>query len=91
MKIIKNFCENCDFKDELIVQEFDKFIVYSKKDHSIRQQAGRVLSDDLLYYIASNKTDISNSLKKVPENILYKIVESIQEKKIQNKIIIEDE
>lgn len=91
LKIIKNFCENCDFKDELIVQEFDKFIVYSKKDHSIRQQAGRVLSDDLLYYIASNKTDISNSLKKVPENILYKIVESIQEKKIQNKIIIEDE
>ena len=91
LKIIKNFCENCGFKNELIVQEFDKFIVYSKKDHSIRQQAGRVLSDDLLDYIASNKTDISKSLKKVPESILHKIVESIQEKEIQKKIIVEDE
>ena len=91
LRIIKNFCINCNFKDELLVQEFDKFIVYSKKDHSIRQQAGRVLSDDLLDYIASNKTDISNSLKKIPKVILDKIVDSIQKKEIQNKKIVEDE
>jgi hypothetical protein len=91
LKIIKNFCINYDFKDELLVKEFDKFIIYSKKDHSIRQQAGRVLSDDLLDYISSNKTDISNSLKKIPIGILDKIVSSIQKKKIQNKKIVEDE
>jgi len=91
LKLIKNFCVNCGFKDELLVQEFNKFILYSKKDHSIRQQTGRVLSDDLLDYIASNKTDISNSLKKIPKGILDKIFDSIQEKVILNKKIVEDE
>jgi len=91
LKIIKDFCVSCNFKNELLVKEFDKFIVYSKKDHSIRQQAGRVLSDDLLDYIASDKTDISNSLKKIPKSILDKIVNSILEKKIQNKKIVEYE
>lgn len=91
LKIIKKFCESCDFKEELIVNEFDRFLVYSKKDHSIRQQAGRVLSDDLLDYIASNKTEISKSLEKVPENILNKLVDSIQEKEIRNKEMIENE
>jgi hypothetical protein len=91
LKIIKQFCLINNFKNELIVTDFENFKPYSLKDHSIRQQAGIVLRDDLLDYIASNKTEISNSLKKIPKDILDKIVDSIQEKKILNKKIVEDE
>jgi hypothetical protein len=81
LEIIRNFCLNKNFNNELIVNEFDKFKVFSKKDHSIRQQAGRILGNDLLDYVASNKEDKSDSLKKLPNNILVKLTSTIQEKK----------
>ena len=66
LNAIKNHCERIGLINELIVKDYDKFVVYSKKDHSIRQQAGRLLGSDLLDYIASNKTeksDTQNNLK----------------------------
>ncbi|MHB9141868.1 MAG: hypothetical protein ACYC25_08345 [Paludibacter sp.] len=88
---IRNFCLENNLNSELIVKEFDKFKVYSKKDHSIRQQAGRILGNDLLDYLASNKTEISDSLKKIPIEILNKLTETIQEKTVIKKTLLADE
>ena len=90
MEVIRNFCLNKNFKNELIVNEFDKFKVFSKKDHSIRQQAGRILGNDLLDYIASNKEEKSDSLKKLPNDILDKLTTTIQEKIIIKKTLIDE-
>lgn len=91
LELFRDFCKKNNFPDELIVKEFDKFKLYSKKDHSIRQQAGRLLSNDLLDYIASNKTEISDSLKKLSFDILNKLTETIQEKTVIRKRLIADE
>ncbi len=90
LEIIRNFCLNKNFNNELIVNEFDKFKVFSKKDHSIRQQAGRILGNDLLDYVASNKEEKSDSLKKLPNNILEKLTTTIQEKIIIKKTFIDE-
>lgn len=91
LEAIRNFCLEKNLNTELIVKEFDKFKVYSKKDHSIRQQAGRILGNDLLDYLASNKTEISESLKKIPIEILNKLTETIQEKTVIKKTLLADE
>ncbi|WP_291122682.1 hypothetical protein [Flavobacterium sp. UBA6046] len=91
LEIIKDFCITNNFKEELIVNEFEKFKIYSKKDHSIRQQVGRVLGSDLIDFVASNETEISESLKKIPMEILNKLIETIQEKTIKKKTLLEDE
>lgn len=91
LEFIRNFCEKNNFTNELIYKEFDKFVLYSKKDHSIRQQAGRLLGNDLLDYVASNKSEISDSLKKISTDVLNKLTETIQEKKVVKKTLIEDE
>ena len=65
--------------------------VYSKKDHSIRQQAGRLLGSDLLDYIASNKTEKSDALKKLNDEIIEQLIDTIVEKVIKQKIISNEE
>lgn len=90
LEVIRDFCLNNNRSNDLIVTEFDKFKVYSKKDHSIRQQAGKVLSNDLLDYIASNKEEKSDSLLRLPNEILEKLDETIQEKTITKKTLVDE-
>ena len=90
MEVIRDFCLNNYRSSDLIVTEFDKFKVYSKKDHSIRQQAGKILGNDLLDYVASNKEEKSDSLKKLPTEILEKLTETIQEKTIIKKTLVNE-
>lgn len=89
MEAIRDFCLKNNRTDELIVTEFDKFKIYSKKDHSIRQQAGKILGNDLLDYIASNKEEKSDSLEKLPDDILEKLTATIQEKTIIKKTLVD--
>lgn len=88
--VIREFCINNNRTNDLIVNEFDKFKVYSKKDHSIRQQAGKILGNDLLDYVASNKEEKSDSLKKLPSEILEKLTATIQEKTIIKKTLVDE-
>lgn len=90
LEIIREFCLNNGYTNELIVNEFEKFKVYSKKDHSIRQQAGKILGNDLLDYVASNKTEISDSLSKLNKETLEKLTETIQEKTIIRKTLLDE-
>ena len=90
LEAIREFCIKNGYKNELIVNEFEKFKIYSKKDHSIRQQAGKILGSDLLDYIASDKTDVSDSLGRLPEDILKKLTATIQQKIITKKTIINE-
>lgn len=90
LEVIRDFCLNNDRENDLLVTEFDKFIVYSKKDHSIRQQAGKILGNDLLDYVASNKEEKSDSLKKLPNDILEKLTATIQEKIIIKKTLVDE-
>jgi hypothetical protein len=91
LNAIKALCEKADLKHELIVTDYDKFVVYSKKDHSIRQQAGRLLGSDLIDYVASNRTEKSESLSKLSDEIIEKLVNTIVEKVIKKKIISDEE
>lgn len=90
MEIIRDFCLGNNRANDLIVTEFDKFKMYSKKDHSIRQQAGKILGNDLLDYVASNKEEKSDSLNKLPEDILEKLTATIQEKTIIKKTLVDE-
>lgn len=90
LEIIREFCLNNNRKNDLIVNEFDKFKLYSKKDHSIRQQAGKILGNDLLDYIASNREEKSDSLKKLPNEILEKLTATIQQKTIIKKTLVDE-
>jgi len=90
MDVIRDFCIKNNRANDLIVTEFDKFRIYSKKDHSIRQQAGKILGNDLLDYIASNKEEKSDSLSKVPDDILEKLTATIQEKTIIKKTLVDE-
>jgi len=89
LEAIKNFCIDNDLKDELLVVEFDRFIAYSKKDSSIRQQAGKIIGNDLIEFEASGKTEKSESLQKLPDNILQKLLETVQTKIIKKKTLLE--
>ncbi|AWL78487.1 hypothetical protein DKB58_05760 [Capnocytophaga canimorsus] len=88
LECIREFCVNNSYLNELIVTKFDKFKIYSKKDHSIRQQAGKILGNDLLDYVASNKEEKSDSLQKFPNEILEKLTATIQEKTIIKKTLL---
>lgn len=90
MEVIRDFCLKNNRTTDLIVTEFDKFKMYSKKDHSIRQQAGKILGNDLLDYVASNKEEKSDSLNKLPDDILEKLTATIQEKTIIKKTMVDE-
>jgi hypothetical protein len=90
LDIIREFCLDNNRANDLIVTEFDKFKVYSKKDHSIRQQAGKILGNDLLDYVASDKKEKSDSLRKLPNEILEKLTATIQEKTIVKKTLVDE-
>ncbi|MCZ2483001.1 hypothetical protein G9H64_08540 [Aquirufa nivalisilvae] len=90
LDVIREFCLNNNRVNDLIVNEFDKFKVYSKKDHSIRQQAGKILGNDLLDYVASNKEEKSDLLKKLPNEFLEKLTATIQKKTILKKTLVDE-
>jgi len=48
------------------------------------------LGNDLLDYVASNKEEKSDSLKKLPTEILEKLTETIQEKTIIKKTLVNE-
>ena len=85
---IKNFCLSNGYEKELIVSDYENFEIIAKNDRIIRQQAGKILGDDLLEYIASGEEKDSDFLKKIPKNILSRIVKTIQEKSINKKQLI---
>jgi hypothetical protein len=91
LSAIRDFCIYKGLNSELLVQKLDKFCAYAKKDHSLRQQAGKIMGSDLIDYIASGKIELSDSLKKVPNNILEKLIETIKEKTIKKKTLLEHE
>lgn len=91
LNAIKNHCISTGLDNELIVTDYDKFIVFSKKDHSIRQQAGRLLGSDLLDYVSSDKTEKSDALTKLNDEIIEKLIETIVEKVIKQKKISNEE
>lgn len=90
LEVIRDFCLNNNRSNDLIVTEFEKFKVYSKKDHSIRQQAGKILGNDLLDYVSCNREEKSDSLKKFPNEILEKLTDTIQEKTIIKKTLVDE-
>ncbi len=90
MEVIREFCIKKNRTDDLLVTEFENFKLYSKKDHSIRQQAGKILGSDLLDYVASGKEEVSDSLSKIPNDILDKLTATIQEKTIIKKTLIDE-
>lgn len=90
MEVIRDFCLKNNRTNDLIVTEFEKFKIFSKKDQSIRQQAGKILGSDLLDYVASNNEEKSDSLNKLPEKILEKLTKTIQEKTIIKKTLINE-
>lgn len=90
LEVIRDFCLKNNRSNDLIVTEFEKFKIYSKKDHSIRQQAGKILGNDLLDFVASNKEEKSDSLKKLPNEILEKLTATIQEKTIIKKTLVDE-
>mgnify|MGYP003631548566 CR=1 FL=1 len=88
MEVIRDFCLENNRVNDLIVLEFDKFKMYSKKDHSIRQQAGKILGSDLLDYLTSKKEEKSEALNKLPNEILEKLTATIREKTITKKTLV---
>ena len=68
--------------------DYENFKIIAKNDRIIRQQAGKILGDDLLEYIASGEEKDSDFLKKIPKNILSRILKTIQEKRINKKQLI---
>ena len=88
LRAIKNFCSSNGYEKELIVIDYENFKIIAKNDRIIRQQAGKILGDDLLEYIASGEEKDSDFLKKIPKNILSRILKTIQEKRINKKQLI---
>jgi hypothetical protein len=86
---IKRLCIKNDLHKELIVSKFDEFIVYSRKDHSIRQQAGKIIGNDLIEYEAYGEK--SDALTKLSATILEELLQTVQTKIIKKKKLLEDE
>lgn len=91
LSAIKDLCIEYGLTQELIIIDFEGFISYSKKDHLIRQQAGRIIGSDLIDFVASNGKDISDSLRKIPIETLDRLVKTIHEKKVRQKTLLEND
>lgn len=90
LSLINEYCKKNNLNEELILKELTNFLQYSKKDNSIRNKVGRVLSNDLMTYIYSNFQIKSPILQKFEEEDLIQLVESIQEKTIIKKTLIDE-
>lgn len=91
LSAIKDLCIEYGLNQELIVVDFEGFISSSKKDHLIRQQAGRIIGSDLIDFVASNGKEISDSLRKIPIATLDRLIKTIHEKKVKQKILLEND
>lgn len=91
LSAIKDLCIEYGLSQELITVDFENFISHSKKDHLIRQQAGRIIGSDLIDFVASNGKEISDSLRKIPIETLDRLIKTIHEKKVKQKILLEND
>ena len=87
LKKIKELCIESVFHNLLFVAEFNEVMKCRAKDKEIRQSAGRLLSNDLLDWVATGEK--SENLKSIPEDILNNIKSSVQQKTIRTKKNIE--
>lgn len=85
--IIRGICIENGFSHLLFVSEFNELMKYRAKDKEIRQSVGRGLSIDLLDWVATGEK--SENLKSIPDYILNNIKNSVQQKTIKSKKIIE--
>lgn len=91
MEAIKDLCIASNLTEIEFVRNFDLVLKLSKEDKRIRQQAGRILGSDLIDYVASGLSEKSDSLSKIPDEVLGKVVTSIVEKKIKCKKILRND
>lgn len=89
LELINKFCSENGFSNELISNELDIFIKYKKVDFSIRNKAGRNIGDDLIEYENSGYSEKSNFLEELPEDILQKLLLTVQAKTIKKKKLLE--
>jgi hypothetical protein len=89
LDLLHDFCNEKSFCDELISQELDEFIKYKKIDFSIRNKAGRNIGEDLIEYENSGRTEKSEYLQELPDDILLKLLDTVQEKTISKKTLLE--
>lgn len=87
LKKIKEVCIENVFHNLPFVTEFNEVLKYRAKNKEVRQSAGRLLSNDLLDWVATGEK--SENLKSIPEDILNNIKSSVQQKTIKTKKIIE--
>lgn len=90
LSLINEYCKKNNLHEELIYKYLTNFRQYSTKDNSIRNKVGRVLSNDLMTYISSNLQEKSPILQKFKEDDLIQLVDSIQEKTIIKKTLIDE-
>ncbi len=87
LKKIKEVCIENLFHNLPFVTEFNELLKYRAKNKEVRQSAGRLLSNDLLDWVATGEK--SENLRSIPEDILNNIKSSVQQKTIRSKKIIE--
>ena len=68
---------------------FIKIIKCKKIDFSIRNKAGQNIGNDLIEFENSGYTEKSEYLQELPDNILQKLLETVQTKAINKKILLE--
>ncbi len=91
MEAIRDLCVASNLVEIEFVVNYDLVLRFSKEDNSIRQQAGKILGSDLIDYVASGFSERSESLKKISNETLEKIIKSINEKKIKCKKILKND
>jgi hypothetical protein len=89
MEVIRDFCLKNNCPDKLIVTEFDKFKVYSKKDHSIRQQAEKYWGMIVGLYRFKQRRK-KRFFREIADDILEKLTATIQEKTIIKKTLVDE-
>lgn len=88
MEAIRDLCIASNLTKIDFVINYDLVLKFSKEDKRIRQQAGKILGADLIDYVASGLSQKSESLSKMPDEVLDKVVKSIIEKKIKYKKLL---
>ena len=87
LKKIKELCIEYHLNNIEFVTHFNEILKYRAKDKEVRQSVGRLLSNELLDWVATKEK--SENLKAIPEDILNNIKYSVQEKTVKSKKNIE--
>ncbi|MDR3218513.1 MAG: hypothetical protein LBU22_05955 [Dysgonamonadaceae bacterium] len=91
LELICRFCNDNGFSNELISKELDRFIKCKRIDFSIRNRAGKNIGDDLIEYENSGYTEKSEYLQELPEDVLQKLLQTVQTKTIKIRTLLEYE